>query len=203
MGAVSTVNSLVGTTASDEVGYGVTALTNGNYVVDSPYWNNGSATEAGAATWENGGCRYDRCRVHRQQPRRNDRQRPDWHLHHGALAKGNYVVGSQLWHNGRAASAGAVTWGNGATGTTGVVSAANSLVGTTTDDYFGDAPVVPLTNGNYVVGSRSWNNGSAASAGAVTLGERGNRHDRESCPPPTAPRRIDRKRLVLAASLYP
>ncbi len=36
----------------------MTALTNGNYVVSSPYWDNGAATDAGAVTWCSGttGC---------------------------------------------------------------------------------------------------------------------------------------------------
>jgi hypothetical protein len=33
----------------------VTALTNGDYVVHSPYWDNGAATDAGAVTLGNGG----------------------------------------------------------------------------------------------------------------------------------------------------
>ena len=32
----------------------MTALSNGNYVVRSPYWDNGAATDAGAVTWGNG-----------------------------------------------------------------------------------------------------------------------------------------------------
>ena len=39
---MSAANSLVGSTANDKVGnFGVTALTNGNYVVASPTWQNG------------------------------------------------------------------------------------------------------------------------------------------------------------------
>ena len=54
-GAVRTANSLVGTTANDSVGNeGVTALTNGNYVVSATYWDNGAITDAGAATWGSG-----------------------------------------------------------------------------------------------------------------------------------------------------
>ncbi len=56
----------------------------------------------------------------------------------------------------------------GAIGTTGVVSAANSLVGSSADDNVG-SNIVSLTNGNYVVGSPVWNNGSAT-LGAVTWG---------------------------------
>jgi len=55
IGAVTAANSLVGSTARDELGsYGVTPLSNGNYVVSSPYWDNGAATNAGAVTWGNG-----------------------------------------------------------------------------------------------------------------------------------------------------
>jgi hypothetical protein len=55
-GAVSSTNSLVGVTANDGVGaFGVTVLTNGNYVVGSPQWNIPSgATLVGAVTWCNG-----------------------------------------------------------------------------------------------------------------------------------------------------
>ena len=54
-GAVSAANSLVGSTANDQVGFwGVTALSNGNYVVSSPDWDNGAIADAGAVTWGNG-----------------------------------------------------------------------------------------------------------------------------------------------------
>ena len=60
-GTVSAANSLVGSTAGDQVGsyefgwwYGVTALANGNYVVGSPKWHNGAASYAGAVTWGDG-----------------------------------------------------------------------------------------------------------------------------------------------------
>ena len=33
---------------------GVTALSNGNYVVSSPDWTNGAAADAGAVTWGSG-----------------------------------------------------------------------------------------------------------------------------------------------------
>ena len=46
-GAVSAANSLVGSTANDNRRkYGVTALSNGNYVVDSPNWDNGAVADA-------------------------------------------------------------------------------------------------------------------------------------------------------------
>jgi hypothetical protein len=41
-GAVSSSNSLVGSTANDGVGVNISFLVNGNYVVSSPWWANGS-----------------------------------------------------------------------------------------------------------------------------------------------------------------
>ena len=50
-GVVSAANSLVGSTAGDAVGSGgITALPGGDYVVNSPGWNDGT----GAATWSQG-----------------------------------------------------------------------------------------------------------------------------------------------------
>ena len=58
-GTISVTNSLIGNSSGDEIGgwyvntspfTGVIALTNGNYVVDSPGWNGG----VGAVTWGNG-----------------------------------------------------------------------------------------------------------------------------------------------------
>src|SRR5688500_6053777 len=48
--AVSAANSLVGSKLSDNIGRSVTALTNGNYVVSSTFWDNGAAATAGAVT---------------------------------------------------------------------------------------------------------------------------------------------------------
>src|SRR5205814_863470 len=46
VGVVSAANSLVGSTANDQVSQGVTPLNNGNYVVVSVNWDNGAATNA-------------------------------------------------------------------------------------------------------------------------------------------------------------
>ncbi len=160
VGTVSADNSLVGSNPGDEVGTlggsttGVTPLANGNYVVSSPYWNN----QEGAATWGNGttgvtgtitaansligGGAYGELTV-------------------TPLTDGNYLVSNDQWNNG----AGAVTWGSGTAGVDGVISASNSLVGSTEGDAVGEH-IIALANGNYVVGSRSWN----SSAGAVTWG---------------------------------
>ncbi len=65
---------------------------------------------------------------------------------------------------------GAVTWGNGTSGVTGSISAANSLVGSKANDVVGNGGVIELSNGNYVVSSPYWDNGSLVDVGAVTWG---------------------------------
>jgi trimeric autotransporter adhesin len=166
-GAVSTTNSLYGTTASDQVGYGsVTALTNGNYVVTSPFWRNGFTSSAGAVTWGNGatglvGAVSTANSLYGTTA--GDRVGGV-----SALTNGDYVVASFDWDNGLTADVGAVTWANGATGLVGAVSTANSLYGTTPGDGVGEFGAEALTNGNYVVGSPLWDNGSTADVGAVT-----------------------------------
>ena len=170
-GQVSAANSLVGATAGDLVGYfGVTALSNGNYIVRSPYWGNGATAEAGAVTWGNGATG-----VSGQVSAANSlvgSTADDWIGAGGvtALSNGNYVVPSSYWDNGATADAGAVTWGSGATGVSGQVSAANSLVGSAADDHVGSYGVEALSNGNYVVISPDWDNGATADAGAATWG---------------------------------
>ena len=166
-GVVSSANSLVGSTKNDQVG-GVTVLTNGNYVVYSYDWTNGSAADAGAATWGSGTAGVSGVVSSANSlvgSAANDE------VGYGgvtALSNGNYVVSSQWWINGSAADAGAVTWGSGTTGVTGVVSSTNSLVGSATNDRVGYRGVTALSNGNYVVCSPDWINGSAADAGAAT-----------------------------------
>src|SRR5262249_43541848 len=50
-GVVDASNSLVGSNPDDQVGFGgITALSNGNYVVSSPFWNG----SRGAVTWGDG-----------------------------------------------------------------------------------------------------------------------------------------------------
>ena len=173
IGPVSAANSLVGSTAFDEVGRSTTSLTNGNYLVATPTWDNGAIVNAGAVTWGSGttgisgvisaanslvGSTTDDFVGGESVAARVT-----------ALTNGNYVVASRRWDNGAVSDAGATTWGNGTTGTSGVVSAANSLVGSTNGDGL-EARATALTNGNYVVLNSGWNNGAAVDAGAATWG---------------------------------
>lgn len=226
---VSAANSLIGSTADDRVGERVFALTNGNYVVASSWWDTPGFPNVGAVTWRNGtgafptvvsasnslvgvytdervggrslialtnGHYVQAVRGIDVQASLEGRGAVIWAdgtsgisgpvtsaigLVGGtagdfvgsslqALTNGNYVVISFVWANGGAAQAGAVTWRDGSGASSAVVSAANSLVGTTAGDRLGIWGVLPLSNGNYVVGSPDWSNGSAVHAGAVTWG---------------------------------
>lgn len=174
-GAVSVANSLVGSTAEDAVGWsdktGVTPLTNGNYVVSSPSWDNGAIVDAGAVTWANGVTG-----IHGTLTIANSLVGSTAEDEVGgggviALSYGNYVAGSPHWTNGAIQDVGAATWGNGSTGTVGAVSSANSLVGSTQNDYVTTRGMYALTNGNYVVCSGRWHNGAIYNAGAATWGD--------------------------------
>ncbi len=173
VGTVSASNSRVGTTA-DDFGFGaggVTALANGNYVVFSPFWNNGGGiTFAGAVSWGNGlGGTVGAITSSNSLVGTTAFDRVG---NGGVIAltddnnTGNYVAISTAWTT----AAGAVTWGNGSGGTVGAVSSSNSLIGSS-GDQVGSFSVLALTNGNYLVKSPSWNNSGATSAGAATWGD--------------------------------
>ena len=171
-GPVTPTNSLVGTSSGEQVGItSVIALTNGNYVVSSPGWTNGFYPSAGAVTWGNGstGISGPVTSTNSLVGSSNGDQVGDF-PGVTALTNGNYVVSSYRWDNGATEDVGAVTWGNGITGTSGSVTPTNSLVGTSALDHVGYAGVIALNNGNYVVSSPDWNNGTIKTAGAVTWG---------------------------------
>ncbi len=168
--SVSAANSLIGSTANDQVGYeDVIALDDGGYIAISPNWDNQGMVNAGAVTWClsveacNGPVSTSNSLVGMYP---NDRVGS-----HGvsSLPSGAFVVGSLHWNDDR----GAVTRCP-AQGCSGEVSGNNSLVGTTgrvgdtPGDMVGDGGVVYLAGGGYVVRSQHWVNGGLPNAGAVT-----------------------------------
>jgi hypothetical protein len=167
-GVISSANSLIGSTANDSVGSaGITALSNGNYVVSSPSWDNGPVASVGAATFASGLSGISG--VISPANSLIGSQANDAVGRAFALSNGNYVVESSRWKNGTLA-VGAVTFGSGITGISGVVSAANSLIGSRGKDRIGGDGVIALSTGDYVVLSSEWANGSNPNAGAVTFG---------------------------------
>ncbi len=174
-GLVITANSLSGGMVGDQVGFGVKALTNGNYVVLSPAWDNpaGPIVDAGAVTWRNGTSGTTGL-VTAANSLIGGTAGDQVGYSVAALTNGNYAVTSPIWDNpaGPVTNVGAVTWGNGSSATTGLVTSANSLVGSTMDDQVGAPGVVGFTNGSYLVLSPSWDNpaGPVVDAGAATWG---------------------------------
>lgn len=185
-GVISAANSLIGASAHDQLGYhygndtGIKLLANGNYLVGSPFWDNGSVEDAGALTWGNGttGTTGIVSSANSLVGTSEDDLVGDFiygDVNITLLANGNYVLASPTWDNGTVTDAGAVTFGDGTTGVAGEISSANSLVGTTAGDkvgalYYLTSSVTELANGNYVVSSPTWDNGTVVDAGAVTFG---------------------------------
>lgn len=190
-GFITTANSLVGAINSDQAGSnGILQLANGNFVVNTPTWDNGGVVDAGAVTLCNGegGC-SGVITTTNSLVGSTIRDRVGGSGLVG-LINGNYVVASVAWDN-RATSthkqveeagtkllvdeldvgsmdAGAVTWCDGETGCVGAVSIANSLMGDKDGDKVGSNGLVMLPNGNYLVRSASWDNGKIVDTGAVT-----------------------------------
>ena len=172
-GAISSANSLVGSSPSDQVGGFITVLSNGNYVVRTGVWNNpaGSLVDAGAATFclgtsgPTGPVSASNSLVGNKT---NDGVSGSGVF---ALTNGKYVVSSSNWDNPAPVTlnVGAVTLCS-ATGCTGAVTATNSLIGSTAGDGVGQT-VIALTNGNFVVGSRLWDNPATMiqDVGAITF----------------------------------
>jgi hypothetical protein len=173
-GTVSVANSLVGSNPGDQVGasssFGgrnaIVPLSNGGYVILSPFWN----SNRGAATWGNGstgtsGILSESNSLVGSNPGGDALSTtPGDLVGFGGvtpLSNGNYVVASPFWNRRQ----GAVTWGNGSLGTSGTLVDSNSLVGT------GPSTLTPLSNGNYVVSSSNavtWGNGSTGTSGTIS-----------------------------------
>ena len=124
VGLVTSANSLVGGIAGDNVGStGVTALTNGNYVVSSSNWDNptGPIANVGAVTWGNGSGGTVGLVTSSNSLIGGTASDNVGNSGVTALTNGNYVVRSPNWDNptGPIVNVGAVTWGNGAGGTVG------------------------------------------------------------------------------------
>ncbi len=200
-GTISAANSLVGTHKDDRVGP-VVALKNGNYVVASGAWNSfqGAVTLGNGTTGIVGSISAANSLIGTGTPTITVLSNGNYVVNSvaitfgngltgvtgnisaanslmtagatvTALSNGNYVVRSPFYDNGNVTDVGAVTFCNGATGTVGFISAANSLIGTTANDRVGSGSLLELKNGNYVVASPQWTNGTAVAAGAVTMGD--------------------------------
>jgi hypothetical protein len=167
-GVISAANSLVGSSSNDYVGYTFTELSNGNFVVSSKDWNNGTTVDVGAVTWVDG-TRGITGTISAANSLVGSKTSDA--IGFGGittLTNGNFVVISPYWSSSTITGAGAVTFGDGTKGITGTISINNSLVGTTANQFTVGVFVTALSNGNYVVATPSWDNGSTVDVGALT-----------------------------------
>ncbi|WP_166820010.1 Calx-beta domain-containing protein [Thalassoroseus pseudoceratinae] len=178
IGPITVGNSLVGASANDRIGVGldnIALLSNGNYLVLSPNWDNSGEADAGAVTFGSGTTGVSGVVGESNSlvgSTANDRVGLV-NTNVVELTNGNFVLRTSRWDNAGIVDAGAVTFGSGTAGITGAISESNSLVGSSTRDELGKNidSVVPLPDGNYVVRSSAWDNGNIADAGAATYGD--------------------------------
>lgn len=162
----STQNSLVGSRAEDLVGlFGVTVLANGNFVVQSPVWQNSTTSDFGAATFCSGtsGCFGEVSTANSLHGESTSSQVGRIVL---GLPNGNYAVVSPFWDPVSSTSnVGAVTFCSGTTGCVGAVTNANSMIGEEIGARIGEFGSTILPNGNFLIYSTNANFGG----GALTL----------------------------------
>jgi hypothetical protein len=150
------ISKIKGSNNNDRIGSGgITVLTNGNFVINSSFWNN-SLT---AITWGNGTTGISGS-VGSSNSLIGITARPQFSESRiYALPNGNYIVSSS-WHDG---AKGALTLGNGSAGIAGEITSANSLVGTHANDRIGETSGANiLSNGNFLSLNTSWNSGRGA-----------------------------------------
>lgn len=178
------ISTLTGSQDDDNVGSnfrggGITTLTNGNFLITSSQWSNGSIASAGAVTFASGVTGATGVVSSENSlvgSLENQQLGKDIfaaiRLSYPsvvALPNGNYVVTNEDTPNGSATDVGSVTHGNGSTGTTGVISTANSLLGSRSHEEIGNGGITILANGNYVISSPTWDNEEIFNAGAITF----------------------------------
>jgi hypothetical protein len=155
---------IVGPAGSGLFGFQLTVLTNGNFVIHDPQYSPIDGPTRIGAVYLYDGDTLDLISTLTGTQANDEISSGGVY----ALPNGNFVVSNPGWKNGSVEAAGAVILCSGVTGCTGQISATNSLVGTQAGDLVGTGGVVPLVDGDYVVHSSMWINGTVDAAGAVT-----------------------------------
>jgi hypothetical protein len=132
---------------------GITALSNGNYVVASRGWNNGTISSAGAVTWGDGITGITGVVSSSNSLVGSHANDKVGSAGIKALRNGDYAVLSPNWANGAITRAGAITLGLGFAGVKGAIDSGNSLVGTQANDAMGNGQFLNLANGSILVAS--------------------------------------------------
>jgi hypothetical protein len=166
------ISTLKGSTAGDQVGSGIVVLDNGNYVIASPFWNNGVVISAGAVTFCSAttGCSG----VVSSGNSLVGSSVGDFVGSVIPLPNGNYIVRSLDWDTyfpPIRKNVGALTFCNGTTGCKGEVTTLNSLIGGVAEDVIGKGGITILKDGDYVVNSPFWHGsgGLFSEVGAVAF----------------------------------
>ncbi|MGE0482662.1 MAG: filamentous hemagglutinin N-terminal domain-containing protein [Gammaproteobacteria bacterium] len=174
VGAIDASNSLLGSTAFDDLGSGgifATFTPNGTWVVvKSPDWDNGGTADAGAITTFlasaplSGTLNASNSFVGSHL----GDQIGDGFMQN--LSSGNRLFANPLWNM----NSGAVTFWNTSAPLTGTLDSSNSLVGANANDLVGDWDVSEISNGRYYVASPDWNGDMGAlTFGSITTGVAG------------------------------
>ncbi len=173
-GPITSTNSIVGTTPSDQIGSaGITVLNNGHFVIASTSWDNVAmgATDAGAVTWANGNTGQPAGGFGSVSASNSiiGSSTNDFIGQVTALNNSNFVVSGSNWNMGT----GIAGLCNGTTGrivignSFGAISGVNALIGAVGDNVAsgGVFPLTPLNH--FIVLSPIWSGG----LGAVTWGD--------------------------------
>ena len=153
---------LVGDMANDRLGNGgVAALGNNNYVIASPFDDEGGITNAGSVRLANGttGAQIGAALVGDVT---NDQLSGNGIT---ALGNNNYVIASRNDDEGGILQAGSVRLVDGGTG----VPIGTALVGDVAFDQLGGSGITALSNNNYVIASGFDDEGGIVNSGSVRL----------------------------------
>lgn len=180
-GPLSAANSLVGSTAQDQIGRagpalfgihfsGLEAQADGGLVVRSPMWNRGSLNDAGAITYVASG--QSAIGVLSTSNSLTGSSAGD-SLGFGSnrilgLAGGGFVLRAPEWNGPAGVDQGAVILFDRGTEVLGEITPERALIGAQADDRVGSGGVTALPNGALLVSSPDWSNGSEIAAGALT-----------------------------------
>lgn len=180
-GELSAANALVGSRTNDRVGAsevfafvllrpGIRPLPGGDFIVHSPFWDNGDMLNVGAVTRVDGTTGLTgpvdatNSLVGGSSEELLGRGLDSLTL----LADGSQLLRSPRWDGPAGADQGAVLRLPADHALVGPVGLANAMTGGQAQDRVGSGAVLALPNGAALVASPEWRNGAAAQAGAVT-----------------------------------
>ena len=157
---------------------GVTPLSNGNYVVRSPFWDNGVTADAGAVTWGSGTTGVAGAVSAANSLVGSTASDADWLgwrdcAEQRQLRGAQYLLGQRRHRRRRGGHLGEWDQRRRRPGVS-----SQQPGGQHASDQVGFYGVTALSNGNYVVSSPNWDNGAIARRRGGHLGEWDQRHRR-------------------------